>query len=244
MVFAHGFGCDQAMWRFMAPSFERDFRVVLFDHVGAGGSDISAYRPEKYAILDGYVDDIVEIGRELGLRDAVFVGHSVSAMMGVLASVRDPGLFSRLVLVGPSPRYIDDGDYRGGFNAAQIEELLDVLADNHAGWSATMAPVIMGNPDRPELAGELTDSFCRMDPTIAREFARTTFMGDNRADLPAVIIPTLILQCSDDMIAPTQVGDYVHRHIAGSRLIRLRATGHCPNLSAPAETIAAIQAFV
>lgn len=244
MVFAHGFGCDQAMWRLVAPSFEDDFKVILFDHVGAGGSDISAYRPEKYATLEGYVDDIIEIGRELDLRNAVFVGHSVSAMMGVLASIQDPGLFDKLVLVGPSPRYIDDGDYRGGFNAAQIEELLDVLADNHAGWSGTMAPVIMGNPDRPELAGELTESFCRMDPAIAREFARMTFMGDNRTDLGAVAIPTLILQCSDDMIAPVQVGDYVHRRIPGSRLVRLRATGHCPNLSAPAETIAAIRAFV
>lgn len=244
MMFAHGFGCDQAMWRLVAPAFEDRFKVVLFDHVGAGGSDISAYRAEKYANLAGYADDIVEIGRELGLRQAVFVGHSVGAMMGVLASVRDHGLFSKLVLIGPSPRYVDDGDYHGGFQAAQIEELLDVLADNHAGWSATMAPVIMGNPDRPEFAAELSDSFCRMDPTVARGFARATFMGDNRADLGKVKVPTLILQCSDDMIAPPQVGDYVHRHIAGSRLVRLRAVGHCPNLSAPAETIAAIQNFV
>jgi sigma-B regulation protein RsbQ len=244
MVFAHGFGCDQAMWGLVAPAFEDDFQVVLFDHVGAGGSDIAAYRAEKYVNLAGYADDIIEIGRALGLRDAIFVGHSVGAMMGVLACVRDPGLFGKLVLVGPSPRYIDDGDYRGGFDAAQIEELLDVLADNHAGWSATMAPIIMGNPDRPELAGALTDSFCRMDPAIAREFARATFMADNRADLGKVTIPTLILQCSDDMIAPPQVGDYVHRHIPGSALVRLRATGHCPNLSAPAETTAAIRAFV
>jgi sigma-B regulation protein RsbQ len=244
MMFAHGFGCDQAMWRLVAPAFEDNFKVVLFDHVGAGGSDIAAYRAEKYVNLTGYADDIIEIGRELGLRDAVFVGHSVGAMMGVLAFARDPGLFGKLVLVGPSPRYINDGDYHGGFDAAQIEELLDVLADNHAGWSATMAPIIMGHSDRPELAGELTDSFCRMDPAIAREFARATFTADNRADLGKVAIPTLILQCSDDMIAPLQVGDYVQRHIPGSALVRLRATGHCPNLSAPVETIAAIRAFV
>jgi sigma-B regulation protein RsbQ len=244
MMFAHGFGCDQAMWRLVAPAFERDFKVVLFDHVGAGGSDTTAYRAEKYADLGGYADDIVEIGRELGLRDAVFVGHSVGAMMGVLASIRAPDLFGKLVLVGPSPRYVDDGEYRGGFDAGQIEELLDVLADNHMGWSASMAPVIMGNADRPELAGELEESFCRMDPLIARGFARTTFLGDNRADLPKVTVPTLILQCSDDMIAPPAVGHYVHRQIAGSTLVRLRATGHCPNLSAPVETIAAIRAFV
>jgi sigma-B regulation protein RsbQ len=244
MVFAHGFGCDQAMWRLVAPAFEDDFKIVLFDHVGAGGSDLAAYRPNKYSDLGAYADDIVEIGRELGMRDAVYVGHSVGAMMGVLASARDPGLFGKLVLVGPSPRYIDDEGYRGGFDAAQIDELLDVLADNHLGWSATMAPVIMGNPDRPELAGELTESFCRMDPAIARAFARATFMGDNRADLGRVAVPTLILQCSDDMIAPLEVGDYVHRQIAGSQLVRLHATGHCPNLSAPAETIAAIRAFV
>ena len=244
MMFAHGFGCDQAMWRLVAPAFEDRFRVVLFDHVGSGGSDLSAYDPAKYAGLGGYADDIVEIARELEFHDAVFVGHSVAAMMGVLASIRAPGLFGKLVLVGPSPRYTDDGDYRGGFDPAQIEELLDVLADNHMGWSATMAPVIMGNPERPELAAELTESFCRTDPAIARAFARATFTSDNRADLGRVRAPTLILQCSDDVIAPAQVGDYVHAHIAGSELVRLRATGHCPNLSAPAETIAAIRAFV
>ena len=244
MMFAHGFGCDQAMWRLVAPAFEDRFRVVLFDHVGSGGSDLSAYDPAKYAVLGGYADDIVEIARELAFHDAVFVGHSVAAMMGVLASIRAPGLFGKLVLVGPSPRYTDDGDYRGGFDPAQIEELLDVLADNHMGWSATMAPVIVGNPERPELAAELTESFCRTDPAIARAFARATFTSDNRTDLGRVRVPTLILQCSDDVIAPAQVGDYVHAHIAGSELVRMRATGHCPNLSAPAETIAAIRAFV
>ena len=244
MMFAHGFGCDQAMWRFVAPAFEHSFRTILFDHVGAGGSDLSAYSPAKYSDLTSYADDIVDIGQELHLRDAVFVGHSVAAMMGILASLRDPGLFSKLVLVAPSPRYIDDGDYRGGFSTAQIEELLDVLADNHMGWSGTMAPVIMGNADRPELAAELTESFCRTDPAIARSFARVTFMADNRTDLSHVCVPTLILQCSDDVIAPPQVGEYIHQHILGSELVRLRATGHCPNLSAPQETIAAIKAFV
>ena len=206
MVFAHGFGCDQHMWRMVAPAFEPDFRTVLFDNVGAGNSDLSAYDPAKYASLHGYADDVVEIGRELGLSGAVFVGHSVSAMVGVLASLKAPALFESLVLVGPSPRYINDGSYVGGFSEDQIEELLESMADNHIGWSAAMAPVIMGNPERPQLGQELTESFCRADPDIARDFARTTFTSDNRADLPHVRARTLVLQCAEDIIAPSQVG--------------------------------------
>ena len=244
MVFAHGFGCDQAMWRFVAPTFEPDFRTILFDHVGAGGSDWSAYDPARYASLSGYAADLVEIGQALDLERAVFVGHSVSAMVGVLASIAAPSLFGTLVLVGPSPRYVDEDGYTGGFTAPQIEELLEFLDDNPMGWSATMAPIIMGNPDRPELGQELTNSFCRTDPAIARQFARTTFLSDNRADLAGVRVPTLILQCTDDPIAPAAVGAYVHRHIPGSTLVQLRATGHCPNLSAPGEVIDAIRAFV
>jgi sigma-B regulation protein RsbQ len=244
MMFAHGFGCDQNMWRYVAPAFEGDFRTILFDHVGAGGSDLSAYDASKYADLSGYADDVVEIGRELGLRDATFVGHSVSSMIGILASLKAPDLFGNLILVGPSPRYINDGDYIGGFTAEQIEELLNFLSANYMGWSTAMAPMIMGNPERPELGEELTNSFCRTDPEIAKAFARVTFMSDNRADLAAVKARTLILQCSEDIIAPFEVGDYVHHHIAGSKLVVMKATGHCPNLSAPAETIAAIRAFV
>ena len=244
MMFAHGFGCDQNMWRFVAPAFEDRFRVVLFDHVGAGGSDLSAYDPDKYSDLQGYADDVVAIARELGINDGVFVGHSVSAMVGVLAAKQAPELFSDLVLVGPSPRYIDDGDYVGGFSEAQIHELLDFLDTNHMGWSQAMAPVIMGNPDRPELGEELTNSFCRTDPDIARRFARATFLSDNRADLEGVTTRALVLQCSDDVIAPQAVGEYVHRKLPNSQLVTLNATGHCPNLSAPRETINAIQAFV
>jgi sigma-B regulation protein RsbQ len=244
MIFAHGFGCDQNMWRFVAPAFEDRFRTILYDQVGAGGSDLAAYDAQKYSTLGGYADDLVEIGRELDLRGATFVGHSVSAMIGVLASLKAPGMFKNLALVGPSARYIDDGDYVGGFQAKQIDELLDFLADNYMGWSAAMAPAIMGNPDRPELGAELTNSFCRTDPEIAKAFARVTFTSDNRADLPKVTARTLVLQCSDDVIAPMQVGEYVHRHIPHSKFVLLRATGHCPNLSAPEETIAAIRAFV
>ena len=244
MIFAHGFGCDQNMWRFVAPAFEKDFLTVLYDHVGAGKSDLSAYEPEKYARLDGYAEDLVEIGRALGVAGGVFVGHSVSAMIGVLASIKAPEMFESLVLVGPSPRYIDAEGYRGGFTEPQIEELLTSLADNHMGWSAAMAPAIMGNSDRPELGEELTNSFCRTDPDIAREFARATFMSDNRADLAKVTARTLILQCREDIIASEAVGEYVHAHIPGSELKVLNATGHCPNLSAPEEVIAAIRAFV
>ena len=244
MVFAHGYGCDQNMWRLVAPAFEPDHRVVLFDHVGAGGTDPRAYDAERYASLDGYVEDVVAILEELDLRDAIFVGHSVSAMFGVLAARRAPGRIGRLVLVGPSPRYIDDEGYRGGFSEEDIDELLGSLASNFLGWSSAMAPVIMGNPDRPELGEELTNSFCRMDPAIAEQFARVTFRSDNRADLSSVTVPTLVLQCADDAIAPREVGAYVHRTIPDSELVVLDATGHCPNLSAPRETVEAIRAFV
>jgi sigma-B regulation protein RsbQ len=244
MMFAHGFGCDQTMWEPVASKFENDFRIILFDYVGHGRSDLSSYSAEHYSSLQAYARDVVEIGRALALRDAVFVGHSVSAMIGALASLEAPELFSELVMVGPSPRYIDDDGYRGGFSRGQIDELLEFLADNHLGWSAAMAPAIMGNADRPELGDELTNSFCRTDPDIARDFARVTFTSDNRADLANVTIPALVMQCSDDVIAPDAVGEYVHRALPGSELVRLQASGHCPNLSAPDETIAAIKRFL
>ena len=244
MMFAHGFGCDQNMWRFVAPAFEKDFRTVLFDHVGAGGSDLSAYDKEKYSSLAGYAEDVVEIGRELDLKDAVFVGHSVSSMIGVLAAERAPGMFGKLVLIGPSARYIDDEGYTGGFSAKQVDELLQFLEANHMGWSAQMAPMIMGNPDRPELGEELTNSFCRTDPEIAKAFARVTFTSDNRGDLARVAVPTLVLQCSEDIIASQEVGDFVNQAIPKSRIIVLKATGHCPNLSAPEEVVAAMRTFV
>ncbi len=244
ILFSHGYGCDQAMWRLVTPDFEVDHRVVVFDHVGHGRSDLSAYDSDKYGSLRGYASDVVEICRELGLRDVVFVGHSVSSMIGVLAQQQAPELFGALVMIGPSPRYVDDGDYVGGFSRTDVVGLLDALDSNHLGWSAQMAPVVMGNPDRPELTVELTNSFCRTDPAIARQFARVTFLSDNRADLPGVRVPTLVLQCSQDAIAPEAVGRYVHRHVPGSVLTRLSATGHCPHLSAPEETTAAIRAFL
>ena len=243
VMLAHGFGCDQNMWRLIVPGLGRDFRVVLFDHVGSGRSDLSAWQPERYATLDGYADDVLRICRELELHDVVFVGHSVSTMIGVLAAIREPDRFSKLVLVGPSPRYVDEAGYRGGFSRADIDELLESLDSNYLGWSAAMAPVIMGNPDRPELGEELTNSFCRTDPQIARAFARTTFLSDNRADLARVTVPTLVLQCSSDVIAPPEVGAFVQAQIPHSRLVTLAATGHCPQLSAPEATLEAIVSF-
>jgi sigma-B regulation protein RsbQ len=244
MLFAHGFGCDQNMWRFVAPHFEDEFRVVLFDHLGSGGSDASAYDPERHASLDGYAEDVLTICRALRLEDVVFVGHSVSAMIGVLAANEEPDRFAKLVLVCPSPRYIDDDAYVGGFTADDIDELLESLESNYLGWSSAMAPVIMGNDDRPALGEELTASFCRTDPDIARRFACATFLSDNRPDLPRVSRPTLVLQCTDDVIAPVSVGEHVRDSIPDCTLVLLDATGHCPNLSAPDETAAAIGAFV
>ncbi|MGJ8696191.1 MAG: alpha/beta fold hydrolase [Verrucomicrobiaceae bacterium] len=244
MLFAHGFGCDQNMWRLVTPAFEDDYQVVLFDHVGAGKSDLAAYSTEKYGKLEGYAEDIVEIGKELGLKDAIFVGHSVSAMIGVIAAGMVPGMFKALVLVGPSPCYIDEEGYRGGFSEAEIEELLESLDSNHFGWSMSMAPVIMGNPDRGELGQELAESFCRTDPEIAKHFARTTFLSDYRESLGATEVPSLILQCSNDVIAPLEVGEYVHSQMKNSTLVVMKATGHCPNLSAPEETIEAIKSFL
>ncbi|MEU7860081.1 alpha/beta hydrolase [Nonomuraea sp. NPDC049141] len=243
VMLAHGFGCDQNLWRLVAPALARDFRVVLFDHVGAGRSDLSAWRPERYATLDGYAEDILRICRELDLSDVIFVGHSVSAMMGVLAAIQEPQRFAKLVLLVPSPCYIDDEGYRGGFSRADIDELLESLDSNYLGWSAAMAPVIMGNPDRPELSEELKNSFCRTDPLIARAFARVTFLSDHRAELAKVSVPTLVIECAEDVIAPREVGAFVHAQIEGSRLVTLPATGHCPQLSAPEVTIEAIASF-
>lgn len=244
MLFAHGFGCDQHMWRFVAPRFESEFRVVLFDHVGAGLSDLSAYDPDRYSTLAGYAEDVVQLCRELDLHDVIFVGHSVSAMIGVLASIAEPERFAQLVLVSPSPRYIDDGDYRGGFTSEDIAELLQSLDSNYLGWSSAVAPMVMGNPDRPELRAELTASFCRTDPEIARRFAHVTFLSDNRADLERVALPTLVLQSRSDAIAPVEVGEYVASRVPDSDFVLLDATGHCPNLSAPEATTEAIAAFV
>ena len=244
MVFAHGFGCSQAVWRNVAPAFADDHLIVLFDHVGAGGSDLSAYDPGKYDSLYGYADDLGEILEELDLHDVVYVGHSVSSMVGVLASNRDPSRFGALVLVGPSPRYVNDVDYTGGFEQADIDSMLDTLDSNYLGWSSAMAPIMTGNLDRPEIGQELTDNFCSTDPAIARHFARVTFLSDNRRDLANVTVPTLILQSTDDVIAPLEVGSYVADAIPDSRLVVMTTTGHCPNLSDPEALATEIRAYL
>lgn len=245
MLLAHGFGCDQNMWRLITPAFEDAYRIVLFDYVGSGQSDLGAYDASRYSTLDGYATDILDICEALDLRDVILVGHSVSSVIGILAANREPARFAHLILVGPSPRYINDPpDYVGGFERQDIDGLLEMMDRNYVGWANFLGPAIMKNPDRPELAGELTDSFCSTDPVIARRFAEATFFADNREDLTRVRVPSLILQCSDDMIAPMEVGEYTHRQVPGSTLHVMAATGHCPHMSHPAETIRAMQDYL
>jgi sigma-B regulation protein RsbQ len=245
MLFAHGFGCDQNMWRFLTPASGDEYRIVLFDYVGSGKSDLTAYDPERYSILDGYASDVLDICHALDLHDVIFVGHSVSSMIGVLAANREPEIFERLILIGPSPRYINDApDYIGGFERSDIEGLLETMEKNYLGWANFLAPAIMKNPDHPELAEELEASFCSTDPVIARRFAEATFFADNRADLPLVRTPSLIMQCAEDIIAPNAVGEYLSRELPDSTLQFLRATGHCPHMSHPGETIAVMREYL
>ena len=244
LMFAHGYGCDQSMWRAVTPAFEDKYKIVLFDYVGAGLSDAAAFNRTRYSTLRGYAQDVLEIIDELDVAPVTFVGHSVSSMVGALASIESPSSFENIVMIGPSPCYINDEPYMGGFNRADIDDLLQLLDSNHMGWSAMMAPVIMGNPDRPELAGELEASFCRTNPIFAQHFARVTFLSDNRSDLPKVTTRTLILQCDEDAIAPAAVGRYVHEAVPGSELVIMNAKGHCPHLSSPGEVTEAIERFL
>jgi sigma-B regulation protein RsbQ len=243
LFLAHGFGCDQELWRPAVERLQSEFRLVLMDHVGSGASDPKAWNAQKYSSLDGYAADVLDIMHELDLHDVVFVGHSVSSMIGALAVIAEPSCFAKLVMLTPSPRYVDDGEYRGGFSQADIDELLDSLELNYLGWSHAMAPVIMGTPDRPELQDELTETFCRADPAHARVFARTTFLSDSRADLTRIPLPTLVIECAQDAIAPREVGAYVNDRVPDSRLVTLDATGHCPHVSAPDATARAIANF-
>ncbi len=232
------------MWRFIAPAFEKEYRVILFDNVGAGDSDGSAYDQKKYSTLNQYADDVLAICRELDLTKPIFVGHSVSATIGILAAIKEPALFDSLVLIGPSPCYFDDGNYHGGFNREALESLLAQADNDYLGWARSLAPAIMGNPDQPELGKDLTNSFCRTNPTIAAHFARVLFLSDHRADLPKVKTPSLILQCAHDIVAPEFVGRYVHKHLPQSEFVVLQAIGHCPHVSAPEETESAIKNYL
>jgi sigma-B regulation protein RsbQ len=245
LVFAHGFGCDQAMWRMVAPAFEQDYRVILFDYVGAGQSDLDAYDPERYSSLAGYAQDVVEICDQLDLHNAILVGHSVSSMICLLAALDMPQRIERLVMICPSPHYLNDPPaYHGGFESADIEGLLDMIERNQPGWANYLAGVVMKNPDQPALAAELEASFCAIDPPIARRFAAATFLADNRSDLGRCDKPALILQCTQDSVAPSEVGRYVHEHLPHSRLQTMQATGHCPHMSHPQETIALMRAYL
>jgi sigma-B regulation protein RsbQ len=244
LMFGHGYGCDQSMWRHVAPAFAADFKIVLFDYVGSGASDAAAFDKTRYSTLRGYSQDILDIIDELGLREVNFVGHSVSSIIGALAAVQKPGAFKTLTMIGPSPCYINSRQYNGGMERADVDSLLDTLERNHVAWSATMAPVIMGNPETPELSEELEASFCRMDPYLASHFARVTFLSDNRADLPKVTTETLVLQCQKDAIAGTSVGEYVHQCLPNSQFVLMDATGHCPHMSAPKEVVKALKAFL
>jgi sigma-B regulation protein RsbQ len=245
MLFAHGFGCDQHMWRLLANRFEDRFKVVLFDLVGSGNSDLAAYDKRKYGSLQGYADDVLEIMDEFAHGPVVFVGHSVSTMIGLLATIAEPQRFTAQVMLGPSPCYInDDSGYVGGFTRSDIEGLLDTLESNYLGWSSTMAPAIMGAPGQPELGVELTNSFCRTDPDIAKHFARVTFLSDHRADLQRSTTPALIVQCSDDLIAPRSVGEFMHANMPHSVLHVIDNVGHCPHLSSPDASAEAIESFL
>lgn len=244
LMFAHGYGCDQSMWRHVVPSFSDNFTVVLFDYVGSGSSDPTAFDRSRYSTLRGYGQDVLEIIQELGLRDVNFVGHSVSSMIGALAAIERPEYFASLTMIGPSPCYINSEGYAGGMERGDVENLLEALESNHVAWSRKMAPAIMGNPETPELADELEASFCRMDPFLANHFARVTFLSDNRADLAKVTTKTLILQCQKDVIAGTSVGEYVHKCLPTSEFVVIEATGHCPHMSAPKEVVLALQKFL
>jgi sigma-B regulation protein RsbQ len=244
LVFAHGFGCDQNMWRLLSPQYASRFRTVTFDHVGSGMSDLSAYDRQKYNSLEGYASDVIEIIDEVADGPVVFVGHSVSAMIGLLADLRQPGKFAGHMMIGPSPCYINDHDYVGGFSREDIDSLLETLEANYLGWASSIAPAIMGAPQQPELSQELSASFCRTDPEIAKQFARVTFTADNRADLPKLKTPALIVQSSDDFIAPMVVGEYLRDHLPNAMLRVVENNGHCPHLSAPCASASAMDEFL
>ena len=245
MLFAHGFGCDQNMWRFITPAFKDKYKIILFDYVGCGKSDLASYNPERYNDLRGYAQDVLDICKELQLQDIIFVGHSVSSMIGLLAAVEKPEIFDSLIFIGPSARYINDlPEYIGGFEKKDLEGLLETMDNNYIGWANFLAPVIMKNADRPELSKELEESFCSTDPKIARRFAEVTFFSDNRKDLAKLKVPSLIMQCSDDAIAPDEVGEYLLKNIPGSKMMKMKATGHCPHMSHPKETIELIEEYI
>ena len=245
IVFLHGLGGDQTMWRLLAPAFEDRYRVVLLDLIGAGKSDLAAYKPTTaHGTLAGHATDLLDVMSALALHDAIFVGHSVAAMIGVMAAVREPERFAKMVLISPSPRFINEGGYTGGFEQQDINELLGAMEADYHGWSQAISPVMMGKDERPELVLELTNSFVRTNPEIAKHFARVTFFSDTRTELGFLTIPTLVVQSAHDVIAPLAVGHYINEQLADSRLVVVETGGHCPHLSAPQETLRAMDHFL
>ena len=235
LLYAHGFGCNQTMWNQVTPYFESTHRQVLFDYVGSGKSDLASFDVKRYSSLQGYAQDVLDVCDALGLSNGVtFVGHSVSCSVGLLASIARPELFDRLVLLGPSPCFLNHPpDYLGGFEREDLEGLLSLMDQNYIGWANYLAPVVSGETEAGALTGELSDSFCSTDPTVARVFAQTTFFSDNRADLPLVSRPCLILQHREDALAPLGVGEYMHANLQGSTLKVLDVAGHCGHMSQP-----------
>lgn len=244
IMFAHGFGCSQNAWRRITSAFADDYKLILFDYVGAGKSDVSAYNKERYNSLEGYAEDILEISHELNIKDAVFVGHSVSAMIGALAAIKDPAVFKKLIFIAPSPYYINEPGYTGGFEKEDIEGLLELMEEDYVGWAKLLSPKLIGDANRTDLENEMEDNFCSTDNEIVKQFARTTFLSDNRKDLHNIPVESVTLQCSDDIIAPLEVGEYIKANTPNNKMILLKATGHCPHMSAPEETIAAIKSVL
>ena len=244
MVFAHGFGCDQTMWRHLAPAYQHRYRVLTYDLIGSGGSDLSAYDPVRHGSLQGHADDLLALIDAHAVGPVVFVGHSVGAMIGMLATIAAPERFVAQIMVSPSACYLNDGDYTGGFTRDDIDELLETMETNFIAWSHSLAPTIMGAPNQPHLASGLTASFCRNDPEIAHHFASVTFRSDHRLDVPRSTTPALILQCSDDLIAPCTAGQWLHENLPHSSLAMVSNVGHCPHMSAPTAVSAAIDAFL
>jgi sigma-B regulation protein RsbQ len=244
LMFGHGFGCDQNTWRLITPAFISEYKIVLFDYVGAGHSDLSAYDNNRYSSLEGYASDVLDICEALNLQDVVFVGHSVSSMIGLLAVNRAAETFSSIVFIGPSPRYLNDVNYRGGLERAELEELLEIMDSNYLGWSSTMAGHIMGNHDRPELADGLATSFCSTNPEIAKKFARVTFLSDNREDLPKLKVPSLTIQCKEDFLTNDDIATFIQKITPGNQISFLDSSGHCPHLSDPDSVIKALKSFL
>lgn len=245
IVFGHGLACDQRVWNNIISDFTDDYKVVLYDYVGAGNSDLSFFNLDRYSSLSGYALDLMEILESLNVKDVIFVGHSVSAMVGVLASIKKPDLFSKLILVGSSPRYLNSADaYIGGFEQSDIDELIDLMEVNFNGWATLAASMFMNNPDRLALSENLSKAFKKEDAVIVKNFAEVVFLSDHRKDLPQVSVPSLIMQCSEDSIVPLETAKYLHKNLKGSELVVMKATGHYPQLSYPKETVEVIKDYL